>query len=97
MMVFVRSALLLTFGALIVILPCAFCSGDPEIWNLIGPLCLVTVFLIWTITLSIGALVVLVVGIWKIARELHGRVGVKTKPHGRVWDRWMDGPEPLVP
>jgi hypothetical protein len=97
LMLFARIALLLSLGAMIVILPAVACSGDPQIWFLAGPLCLLTVIVIWTITLSIGWVVMMVVGIRRIARRLERGVGVKSDHRGPVWDRWMDGPEPLVP
>ena len=94
---FVRIALLLTLGAMIVILSCLVSSGDPNLWLLLGPLSLVTVTLIWCITLSIGGFVMLIVAICRIARRLERGGGLSTDHHGQVWDRWMDGPDPLVP
>jgi hypothetical protein len=93
----VRIAFLLTVGAMIVILSSLVWSGDPNLWILVGPLCLVTVSFIWAITLTIGWFVMFAVGIFRIARRLERGVRVKTGHRGQVWDRWMDGPEPLLP
>ena len=94
---FVRVATLLTVGAISVVLVVILLSGDPQLLQVSGLLCVVTITLIWTITLTIGCLVMIPVGIWRIGRQLSRGVPQKVASQGRVWDRWMDGPEPLRP
>ena len=94
---FVRIAWLLTLGAMIVVVPTLVCSLDPQLWIALGPLCVATVALIWAVTLSIGWLVMMVVAISRITQELlHRGIHMRGEERGPVWDRWMDGPEPLV-
>jgi hypothetical protein len=95
---FVRIAWLLTLGAMIVILPALVCSLDFSLWIMMGPLCVATVAFIWTVTLSIGWLVMILVVIGRITqRSVHRGCRERVEERGQVWDRWMDGPEPLVP
>ncbi len=90
----VRIASLLTFGAMLVVLPVIACSGDPQIWLAAGPLCILTIAFIWGVTLSLGWFVMMAVAICRIGRRIHRPTIIE---HGQVWDRWMDGPEPLLP
>jgi hypothetical protein len=94
---FVRVASLLTVGAITVMLVIMLLSGDPQLWQVSGFLCVGTIAAIWTITITIGCLVMIPVGIWRIGRQLSRGVPLKVASHGRVWDQWMDGPEPLRP
>jgi hypothetical protein len=92
---FVRVAALLTLGATSVMLVIMLFSGDPQLWQVSGFLWLATIAAIWTITITIGCLVMIPVGIWRISRQLSGGVSEKVASHGLVWDRWLDGPEAL--
>jgi hypothetical protein len=92
---FIRVATLLTVGAIAVMLIVILLSGDPQLWEASGLLCVVTIAVVWTITLTIGCLVMIPVGIWRIGRQLSRSIPQKGASDGRVWDRWMDGPEPL--
>jgi hypothetical protein len=92
---FARVATLLTVGAVTVVLVVILLSGDPQLLQVSGLLCVVTITVIWTITLTIGCLVMIPVGIWRIGKQLSRGIPQKGTSQGRVWDRWMDGPEPL--
>jgi hypothetical protein len=94
---FVRVATLLTIGAITVVLVVMLLSGDPQLWQVSGLLSVMTIVVIWTITLTIGCLVMIPVAIWRIGRQLSRGIPQKTASQGQVWDRWMDGPEPLRP
>jgi hypothetical protein len=94
---FVRVATLLTVGAVSVLLIVILLSGDPQLLEVSGLLCVVTITLIWTITLMIGCLVMIPVGIWRIGRQLSRSNPRTAASAGPVWDRWLDGPEPLRP
>jgi len=78
-------------------LVCAAVLGDDRVWVVIVVLCPLTVFVIWSVTLTIGYLTMVPVGIWRLNKRLSGPDTGKVAPQGRVWDRWMDGPEPLRP
>ncbi len=94
---FARVALLLTFGAMLVMLTFVLLSGDPQLGMVGGVLCLLTIVAIWTVTITIGCFVMIPVGVWRIGKQLaHGNPG-KVANRGRVWDRWMDGQEPFTP
>ena len=94
---FIRVAAPLTLGALSVMLGMMLLSGDPQLWQASGTLCLVTIAAIWIITISIGCFIMIPVGLWRISKRLSRGIAGKAGPDGRVWDRWMDGPEPLGP
>jgi hypothetical protein len=94
---FVRVAVLLTLGASSVMLVIMVFSGDPQLWPVSGFLWLATIAAIWTITITVGCLVMIPVGIWRIGKQLSRGIPPKVASQGQVWDRWMDGPEPLRP
>ncbi len=53
------------------------------------------VFASWVGTLIVGCLIMVPVWIWRFGKHLaQARIRV-TVPQGRLWDQWMDGPEPL--
>jgi hypothetical protein len=89
-------AALLTLGASTVMLAIMLLSGDPQLWHVSGLLCLLTIAAIWTVTITIGCLVMIPVGLWRISRQLSRGVPSNAVPQGQVWDRWMDGPETFV-
>ena len=92
---FARFAAFLTLGSAVVILITAFVQGNHEVWALASILCLWTTLVVWIVALTIGCLVMVPVGIWRISKRL-ARKGVgKTVRQGRLWDRWIDGPQPL--
>jgi hypothetical protein len=92
---FVRVAALLTVGASSAMLVIVLLSGDPQLWQFSSLLLLGTIAAIWAITITIGCLVMIPVGIWRIRRQLSRGIPAKVANHGQVWDRWMDGPEPF--
>ncbi len=53
------------------------------------------VFASWVGTLIVGCLIMIPVWIWWFGKRL-AQTGLKrTIPKERLWDQWMDGPEPL--
>jgi hypothetical protein len=95
MWAFVRVAALLTLGAASVMLVIMLLSGDPLLWQFSAVLCFGTIAAIWTITITIGCLVIIPVALWRIGRQLSRGIPANLAPHGQVWDRWMDGPDAL--
>jgi uncharacterized membrane protein YhaH (DUF805 family) len=65
---------------------------DRTLWELTTFL---TLFPIWVGTLTVGCLVMIPVWIWRLCKRLARKGAGKPIPYGRLWDRWMDGPEPL--
>jgi hypothetical protein len=65
---------------------------DRTVWELATFL---TFFPIWTGTLTVGCLVMIPVWIWRLCKRLSGNNRAKTTAHEKLWDQWMDGPEPL--
>jgi len=94
---FARVALLLTYGAMPVMLTFVLLSGDPQLGMVGGVLCLLTIVAIWTLTITIGCVVMIPVGVWRIGKRIAQDNPRKSANRGQVWDRWMDGPEPLAP
>jgi len=92
---FARVATLLTLGSSTVMLAIMILCADPHLWMATGIACLATVAVIWTVTIAIGCFVMIPVGIWRIGRRLSRRIAVKVVDQGSLWDRWMDGPEPV--
>jgi VIT1/CCC1 family predicted Fe2+/Mn2+ transporter len=96
LMGFARVASLLSLGALIVIVPYIIFSGDPWIWIVSAALCGVTIALIWTVTISVGCLVMIPVAMWRLSRRLDRGLSLGAAQNGQVWDRWIDGPKPSL-
>jgi hypothetical protein len=65
---------------------------DRTIWEIAT---FVTLFPIWVGTLTVGCLVMIPVWIWRLCKRLTGKNAGKTIPQKQLWDRWIDGPEPL--
>jgi uncharacterized membrane protein YhaH (DUF805 family) len=93
---FIRGAAFLTVCIFpIVILLAASLTAkrhDRTLWEIATFL---TLFPIWVGTLTVGCLVMIPVWIWRLCKRLSGTNAAKTTPQGRLWDRWIDGPEPL--
>ena len=53
------------------------------------------VFASWVGTLIVGCLIMLPVWIWRFGERLAQTRNTGTIPKERLWDQWMDGPEPL--
>src|SRR4051794_36803221 len=92
---FVRFGALLTLGSTIAILVTASVQGNHEVWAIASILCLWTTLVVWIVALTIGCLVMVPVGIWRLGKRLARQSATKTVPQGRLWDRWIDGPQPL--
>jgi hypothetical protein len=90
----VRFGALLTLGSTIAIFVTASVQGNHEVWAIASMLCLWTTLVVWIVALTIGCLVMVPVGIWRLGKRLARKSAEKTIPQGRVWDRWIDGPEP---
>ncbi len=55
---------------------------------------LVGILIIWAGTLIVGCLIMVPVWIWRFGERLaQSRIKVTTSQE-RLWDQWMDGPEP---
>jgi uncharacterized protein (DUF2062 family) len=85
----------LTIGVTVAMLVAAAFQGNPYVWAVAAILWPVTLLIVWIVTLTIGCLVMVPVGIWRLGKRLARQGAGKTVPQGRVWDRWIDGPEPL--
>ena len=92
---FARFAAFLTLGVVLAILVTAALQGNHEVWSVASILCLGTTLIIWIVVLTIGCLVMVPVGIWRLCKRLARRDAAKVTPQGRLWDRWIDGPEPI--
>src|SRR3954451_5201797 len=83
---FVRFGTLLTLGSTIAILVTACIEGDHEGWVIASVLCLWTILIVWIVALTIGCLVMVPVGIWRLGKRLARQSATKTVPQGRLWD-----------
>ena len=75
----------------------AVIQGNHETWIIAAVLCPVTILVIWIATLTIGCLVMIPLGIWRLSKRLARQDAWKVTPQGRLRDRWIDGPEHLRP
>ena len=91
---FARIAALLTLGVMVVMFVTALVQGNHEAWAGASTLCLWTTLVIWIVALTIGCLVMVPVGIWRLAKRLARQGTPKVTSQGRLWDWWIDGPEP---
>ena len=72
-------------------------KGNPEVLYIAPFLWFLGVLAIWVGTLSVGCLVMIPVGIGSLSKRLARKGAGKTIPEEMLWDRWIDGPEPLRP
>ena len=91
---FIRWAALLTLGVTAVTLVIAAVQSFFAVWAIAAFLWLLTALAVWIGTLAVGCLVMIPVGIWRLSKRLARKGAGKINPQGRLWDRWMDGPEP---
>jgi hypothetical protein len=94
---FIRWAALLTLGVTAVTLVIAAVQCYFEVWAIGADLWLFSVLAVWIGTLTVGCLVMIPVGIWRLSKRLARKGAGRTIPQGQLWDRWMDGPEHLRP
>ena len=94
---FIRFSVFLTFGVTVAMLVTAAILGNPFVWTIALVLCPLTILIIWIGTLTIGCLVMIPVAIWRLSKLLARKSAEKSIPQGQLWDRWIDGPEPLRP
>ncbi len=94
---FARFATLLNLGVTLAMLVTAVIQGNHETWIIAAVLCPVTILVIWIATLTIGCLLMIPLGIWRLSKRLARKGAGRTIPQGQLWDRWMDGPEHLRP
>jgi hypothetical protein len=101
---FIRAAAVLTL-VVAVALPALFVPGvilyvqygKPEVFYIAPFLWFLGVIAIWVGTLSVGCLVTISTWILKLCKRL-ARVSTESAvPQGRLWDSWIDGPQPLRP
>jgi hypothetical protein len=92
---FVRWAMFLTLGVTVVTLVIAAVRFNSEVWAISAVLWFLVVLAVWIGTLTVGCLVMIPVGIWRLRKRLASKGLGETIASGRLWDRWMDGPEPM--
>jgi hypothetical protein len=92
---FARFAALLTLAMPIAMVVPAAVRGSHEVWAVATSLWLVTILAVWIVILTISCLVMISVGIWRLSKRLAQKGAGSTISHGRLWDQWMDGPEPM--
>ena len=94
---FARFATLLNLGVTLAMLVTAVIQGNLKSWIIAAVLWPVTILVVWIGTLTIGFLVMIPVGIWRLRKRLARQPGWKVTPQQPLWDRWIDGPELLRP
>jgi len=91
----VRVATQLALGATISMLAIVLLSADPKLWRSAGLLWLATIGVIWIITITIGCCILIPVNLCRIHRRLSRTSAWRVGHRGRIWDRWLDGPDPM--
>src|SRR3954465_5537601 len=94
---FARFATLLNGVVTVAMLVTAVFQGGHEVWLMAAMLWPLTILVIWIFALIIGCLVMIPVGIWRLGKRLARQGARRDTSQGRLWDRWIDGPEPLHP
>jgi hypothetical protein len=92
---FIRWAALLSLGVTTVSLVIAAVQCYWEVWAVAATLWVVTILAVWIGTLTVGCLVMVPVWIWRLSKRLARQRVRKVTPQEQLWDRWIDGPEPL--
>jgi len=92
---FIRWAALMTLGVTVTFLVIAIFQRNVEVWANAPLLWLLTIVAVWVGTLTVGWLVMFPLWIWRLSKRLAQMDTAKTIPQGQLWDRWMDGPEPI--
>jgi hypothetical protein len=92
---FIRWATLLTLGVTAVTIVIAVFQRYFEVWAVAAGLWFLAVAAIWIGTLAVGCVVMIPVEIWRLGKRLARKRESRVIPQGRLWDRWMDGPEHL--
>jgi hypothetical protein len=85
----------LTFGVTFAMFATAAILGNPFVWAIALILCPLTILILWIGTLTIGCLVMIPVVVCRLSKLMARHGAEKITPQGRVWDQWIDGPEPL--
>ena len=67
-------------------------QGRYEVWAVASVLCLWTILVVWIVAVTIGCLVMVPVGIWRLGKRLARHGAGKVVHQGQLWDRWIDGP-----
>ena len=88
---FTRFSVFLTFGVTVVFLVVAAVACNVEVWAISANLWVLTTLAIWIGTLTVGCLVMVPLGIWRLSKRLARKDAEKPIPQGRLWDRWIDG------
>jgi hypothetical protein len=94
---FTRFAAFLTIGMTVAMLVTAAFQGNIYVWAVAAILWPVTMLIVWIVTLTIGCLVMIPVGLWRLSKRPAPKDAGEINPQGRLWDRWIDGPEPMRP
>jgi hypothetical protein len=92
---FARFAALLTLAMPVAMVVTAIVTGSNEVWAVGAFLWLVTIIAVWIVVLTFGCLVMIPVWFWRLGKRLGRQVAGKATPKGRLWDQWIDGPEPV--
>jgi hypothetical protein len=90
----IRWGALLTLGVTAVAIVIAAVPTFFAVRASIAFLWLLTVLAVWNGTFAVGCLVMIPLVKWEISKRLARKGAGKIIAQGRLWDRWMDGPEP---
>jgi hypothetical protein len=71
--------------------------GKPEVLYIAPFLWSLCVVAIWVGTISVGCLVIISTWTLKLCKRLAREGTESAMPQGRLWDSWIDGPQPLRP
>ena len=91
---FIRFSVFLTVGVTIAMFVTAAVQFNVEAWAISAVLWFLAILAIWIGTLTVACLLMVPMGIWRLSKRLARKDAEKPFPQGRLWDRWIDGPEP---
>lgn len=91
----IRWATLLTLCVTAITFVIAAVQCYIEVWAIAAGLWFLAVLAVGIGTLTVGCLVMIPVEFWRHAKRHSGENTAKTAAQKLLWDRWIDGPEPL--
>ena len=94
---FTRFATLLNVGVTVAMLVTAVFQGDSKIWLMVALLWPLTILVIWIVTLTIGCLVMIPVGIWRLGKRLARQGAWKASPRDDCGIGGSTVPSPCTP
>jgi|GEM_PF-5245206 len=95
---FNRWAALLTLWVTALAVVIAAFEADPNVWVAVAGVWILVVCAVWLGIFMVDCLAMIFVAIWRLTKRLTEIAQIepdRTVHHGRVWDQWMDGPEPM--